>query len=51
MTYYDKLSIALVILALFNLGTDLSTWASNTAIIFAILHTYNPPPEKENLQN
>lgn len=49
MTYYDKISVALVILALFSLGSDLSTWSSNAAIIFAILYTYNPPAEKEKL--
>lgn len=47
MKAFGILSMICLGLSLATIGSDLSTWACNAAIVCAILCTYNPPPQKE----
>lgn len=40
------LSLMCLGLAFATLGSDISTWASNAAIVLAIHYTYNPPSKE-----
>jgi hypothetical protein len=43
MKVYGKISIVFLGLSLATLGSSLSTWASNAAIVFAIIYSSNQP--------
>lgn len=47
MKLYGKISLVLLGLSLATLGSDLSTWSSNAAIVFAIIYSANQPSKTE----